>query len=157
MRILVVIDVHVPYVQNTDSKVIESVANAVQHARDNGDFVCIVEHRSSRPVQPTHDAVVNSIAEYSLWERLSKDVWSASAVVHEMLDRRQITPTGFVVCGAVSHECVVGTLRELRRLHPEISLTLVTSACLSDGETPYDWAEVETSLNLNLVERLSAA
>ncbi len=154
MRVLIVIDVHVPYVLAADGEVIRSVADAVRHSCKRGDFICIVEHRSSRPVEPTHAAVTDCVASYEHWERLMKSIWSASDEVHEMLDRRKITATEFVVCGAVAHECVVDTLTNLRLRHPEVPLTLITSACLSVGETPYDWAGAKVSLNLNLVEQL---
>ncbi len=156
MKVLVVIDVHVPYVLEADGELIQNVADAVRHSHDSGDFICLVEHRSSRPVQPTHGAVANVVATSALWERLMKDTWSASAVVQEMLERRKIAPSEFVVCGAVAHECVLETLQDLRHLYPTTPITLVTSACLSASETPYDWIVVKESLNVKLVERLSA-
>lgn len=157
MKILVVIDVHVPYVLETDSGIIDSVAKTVQHVHDGGDsFVCLVEHRSSRPVKPTHAAVSNIVSNDANWERLMKDVWSAAPVVQDMLERRKLTPTEFVVCGAVAHECVIETLQGLRKLYPAVAITLVTTACLSASETPYDWTSAKDSLNVNLVERLSS-
>ncbi len=158
MKVVIVIDVHVPYVLETDGQLIQNVADVVRRSHEGGDcFTCLVEHRSSRPVKPTHDAVANIVTSSDAWERLSKDTWSASPEVHKALERRNITPTEFVVCGAVAHECVLETLQDLRLLHPTLPVTLVTSACLSEGDTPYDWTAVKASLNVIVVERLTAA
>jgi nicotinamidase-related amidase len=152
MQVLVVVDVQNPYVSSEDAGYVQRVVNLIHDAKARGYFICVLEQKG--PVHHTRPEVMDALRGYDLCGHAVKSIWNGSRWVKQMLHEKGIKPSGFVLSGAFSEECVLGTMQGLRYYFGGTPMAACVPTCLN-RQGPFNWAPHARVLGFKCIEKLS--
>ncbi len=149
--IFVVVDMQYPFVNvDFDKDKIDSVAAAARSARLRNDYIFLIEDGHGHS---THEVITGELMGYDKTFLLHKAQWDGSGQIKAEVERLNLRPGKFTVCGAFAEQCVIATIIGLRQWYPGTPINVPRNACCPAPTHRYNdaaWQSVGTRLSLVL-------
>ena len=135
-NILIIIDMQGDFWASKHKPTQHNILTEIKKARFHKDFIVVLEYGG---YGATHKNIMQAVAtNYKNWKLLFKYDDDGSDVVAEYLNKAQINPINFRVCGVNASYCVKRTAAGLSVIYQSAKIEVVKKACWCIRENPWD-------------------